>query len=148
MQALRSAYRARSALSLPAATRAFSSSPAHNVAKLILTGRLAAEPELTTTSSGQEVVRYSVGTSHGPRENRQTSWFRVTSFTPEGPQRDYLLSLPKGTLVYVEADASIRAYEDAEGRRQHSLGVIQRSLEVLKRPYVPDGQHEQGPDAA
>lgn len=22
------------------------------------------------------------------------------------------------------------------------------SLEVLKRPYVPDGQHEQGPDAA
>jgi hypothetical protein len=76
--------------------RAFSTSPAHSIARLTLTGRLGADPELQSTSSGQEVVKYVVGTSHGPRDNRQTSWFRVSNFVAEGPQRDYILGLQKG----------------------------------------------------
>ncbi|KAL1984717.1 hypothetical protein VTN96DRAFT_8750 [Rasamsonia emersonii] len=135
MQALRPLLRARAAA--PArglsAARSFSSSPSHSVARLIITGRLAFEPELQTTSTGREVVRYVVGSSSGPRDNRQTSWFRVSSFQPE--QRDRLLNLPKGTLVYVEGDATLRAYEDAEGRKNTSLHVVQRNLEVLRRPY-------------
>lgn len=100
MQALRPLLRARAAAAAaPAArglsaARSFSSSPSHSVARLIITGRLANEPELYTTSTGREVVRYVVGSSYGPRDNRQTSWFRVSSFEPE--QRDRLLNLPKG----------------------------------------------------
>lgn len=78
------------------ATRAFSTSPAHSLARLTLTGRLGADPELQSTASGQEVVKYTVATSYGPRENRQTSWFRISNFSPEGPQRDHILSLQKG----------------------------------------------------
>jgi hypothetical protein len=76
--------------------RAFSSSPAHALARLTVTGRLGADPELQATASGQEVIKYVVGSSHGARDNRQTSWFRITSFAPEGAHRDYLLSLTKG----------------------------------------------------
>ncbi|KAL2010184.1 hypothetical protein VTN00DRAFT_5991 [Thermoascus crustaceus] len=130
---LRPFLRAPSALS---GARSFSSSPSHSVARMIITGRLAAEPELQATSTGQDVVKYVVGSSYGPKDNRQTSWFRIASFQPEGPQRDHLLSLPKGTLVYVEGDASLRSYEDAEGRKQSSLSIVQRTLEVLKRPYT------------
>lgn len=78
------------------ATRAFSTSPAHSLARLTLTGRLGNEPELQSTASGQEVVKYVIATGHGPRDNRQTSWFRISNFAPEGPQRDYILSLQKG----------------------------------------------------
>ncbi|PLB53656.1 putative ssDNA binding protein [Aspergillus steynii IBT 23096] len=113
--------------------RSFSSSSSRSVSRMILTGRLAAEPELQATSTGQDIIKYAVGTSHGNRDNRQTSWFRIASFTPEGPQRDYLLSLPKGTLVYVEGDVSMRSYEDAEGKKHSGLNIVQRSLEVLKR---------------
>lgn len=90
---LRPFLRAPSALS---GARSFSSSPSHSVARMIITGRLAAEPELQATSTGQDVVKYVVGSSYGPKDNRQTSWFRIASFQPEGPQRDHLLSLPKG----------------------------------------------------
>ena len=76
--------------------RAFSSSPAHALARLTVTGRLGADPELQVTASGQEVIKYVVGSSHGPRDNRQTSWFRISSFAPEGSHRDYLLSITKG----------------------------------------------------
>lgn len=93
MQAVRSSLRARAAV---ASARSFSTSPSHSIARIIVTGRLAAEPEIQATSTGQDVVKYVVGTSYGPKDNRQTSWFRIASFQPEGPSRDHLLSLQKG----------------------------------------------------
>ena len=82
---------------LPAAAgrRTFSSTPRQNVAKMTIVGRLAAEPEMTATSTGAEIVRYAVGSSTGPRDNRVTSWFKVASFD-QGPRRDYLMGLQKG----------------------------------------------------
>lgn len=85
----------RSSGLLQSANRSFSSSASHSLARLTLIGHLGAEPELVTTSTGREVVRYVVATSRGPRDDRQTSWFRITSFS-EGPSRDHLLNLPKG----------------------------------------------------
>jgi hypothetical protein len=63
---------------------------------MTIIGRLADTPELQATSTGQEILRYAVGTNSGPRDNQKTSWFRVTSFLPEGPQRDFIASLDKG----------------------------------------------------
>lgn len=78
--------------------RAFSTTRPSQLARLTLVGRLGADPELVETGKGQ-VVRYVVGTSHGPKDNRQTSWFRVASFAPEGPPRDYVLGLSKGFVL-------------------------------------------------
>jgi single-stranded DNA-binding protein len=83
---------------VPRAARAFSTTPSRPLAKMHLIGRLGDQPELTPTSTGREVVKYALGVSQGPRDengNRGTSWFKVASFT-EGPQREFLLSLPKG----------------------------------------------------
>lgn len=94
MQSLRSA--------LPRAAfgpRAFSTTAPRPLAKMQLIGRLADAPALTPTSTGRDLVRYSLGVSAGARDEngtRPVSWFKVASFTPEGPQRDLLLSLPKG----------------------------------------------------
>jgi single-stranded DNA-binding protein len=38
------------------------------------------------------------------------------------------------TLVYLEGDATMRTYDDAEGKKQSSLSLVQTKLEVLKRP--------------
>ena len=37
------------------------------------------------------------------------------------------------TLVYLEGDASMRTYDDAEGKRQSSLSLVQTKIQVLKR---------------
>jgi len=107
--------------------RSFSSTPRGSLARMQLIGRLAAEPELTTTSTGRTLVKYAVGVSTGPRDARETSWFRVASFD-EGPRRDLLLGLPKGTLVFVDAESRMRTYEDAEGKRNSSLDLVQREF--------------------
>ena len=76
--------------------RLFSTSPSLPIARITIVGRLAADPELTVTSTGQEMVRYAVGTSYGPRENRQTSWWRVASFAKENEGRERVMGLAKG----------------------------------------------------
>ncbi|KAH8595728.1 hypothetical protein B0O99DRAFT_686710 [Bisporella sp. PMI_857] len=121
----------------PFSRRAFSTSPrSSSFAKMTIVGRLADTPELHATSTGTELLRYVVGTNSGPRDNQKTSWFRVTSFVPEGPQRDFIAGLDKGTLVYVEGEASMSQYTDAEGKPRSALNIVQNKIEVLssKKP--------------
>ncbi|KAJ5113895.1 ssDNA binding protein [Penicillium angulare] len=131
----------RQATTAASAARTFSSSAARAAARITITGRLAATPEAHATSTGQDIIRYAVASSYGSRENRKTSWFQIASFS-EDKQREHLLSLPKGTLLYVEGDAKLKSYEDSEGRKQTGLNITQRYLEVLQRPYA-DSSAEQ-----
>ena len=92
MQSLRSLHAPR------AFARAFSTTTPRALARMQLIGRLADQPELAPTSTGREISRFAIGVSTGPKDvdgNRSTSWFNIGSFV-EGPQRDLLLSLPKG----------------------------------------------------
>ncbi len=154
-----SSFLMRGAAAAPRAVRAFSTTPAHNLARMTIVGHLADAPELSATSTGHSIVRYTIASNFGPKENRQTSWFRVVSFLPEGPRRDFLTNLPKGcvsllglgrgksfffpgltavfgmdrTLVYLEADATMNSYEDAEGKNRSSLNIVQRTIPTPTR---------------
>jgi hypothetical protein len=76
-------------------TRAFSSTSPNALAKMTLIGRLTDAPEAIGTSTGREILKYSVATSTGRGDAKTSSFFRVTSFA-EGDQRDFLATLPKG----------------------------------------------------
>jgi len=76
--------------------RTFHCTPASQLAKLQIIGRLADKPELTATSTGTEIVKYAVGSSNGKGENAKTSWFRITAFLQEGGLRDFVMGLGKG----------------------------------------------------
>ena len=95
---LRTASLAARPSTAAAAARAFSTSQARPLARITIVGNLADAPELVPSSTGREFIRYAVASNHGPRDNRQTSWFRVTSFEPEGPRRDFLQNVPKGCV--------------------------------------------------
>lgn len=161
-----SSFLARRVVAAPRIARAFSTTPARPVAKITIVGNLAGPPDLQATSTGREILRYSVASNQGRGDNSRTSWFRVTSFEQEGPRRDYLQSLTKGcvvgfssattraflslgisapwtnmtmcllyrTLVFVEGDASMDRYEDAEGKTRNSLSIIQRELPSCTLP--------------
>ncbi|KAG6115498.1 hypothetical protein E4U14_000834 [Claviceps sp. LM454 group G7] len=123
------------------AARSFSTSTPRSIARISIIGNLADTPEVVTTSTGKEMIKYAVASNHGTKDNRQTSWFKITNFV-EGPRRDHMLSLSKGTLVFVEGEASLRNYQDKEGQARTGLNIVQRNIEVLKRPQT-DGQESQ-----
>ena len=90
-------------LSRVLARRAFSTTPRPQLAKMTIVGRLGAEPEVVGTQSGQDLVRYSVGTNQGVGDKQTTSWWRVASFAEEGSKlRERLIGLPKGFVLIAE----------------------------------------------
>ncbi|KAM0436881.1 hypothetical protein ACHAPT_002594 [Fusarium lateritium] len=130
----------RSVFAAPAsAARAFSTTSPRSLARITIIGNLADTPELHSTSTGREIVRYAVASNSGPRDNRKTSWFKITSFA-EGPSRDYLMNLPKGATMYIEGDASVNTYTDANGQTRTGFSVVQRNIEVLRRPHAQEQQ--------
>ena len=75
--------------------RTFSSTPASQLARVNLIGRIGTVPELQTTNSGKEIVRYVLGTNYGIGENKEVSWWNIAYFG-DGDRKDYLLRIPKG----------------------------------------------------
>ncbi|PNP42426.1 hypothetical protein TGAM01_v203630 [Trichoderma gamsii] len=132
-----SSFLFRRAAATAGAARAFSTTSPRSIARITIVGNLADAPEAQVSGNDKEYVRYAVASNSGSKDNRTTSWFRVTGFV-EGPRRDFLLGLAKGTLVYVEGDASISSYTDSNGQTRQGLSVIQRHIEVLKRPSLPE----------
>ena len=84
-----------SAARTPVFTRAFSSTPRSQLARMTVVGRLGTAPEEVTVSGDRTLVRYVIGTNYGKGEKQKVSWFRIASFV-EGAQKDYLLNVPKG----------------------------------------------------
>ncbi|KAJ4303163.1 ssDNA-binding protein, mitochondrial [Kalmusia sp. IMI 367209] len=119
------------------ATRAFSTTPRASLARMSIVGRLGVAPEEVTVSNERTLVRYVIGSSFGKGENQKTSWFRVASFV-EGKQKDFLMSLPKGSLLYVDADARMESYTDAEGSKRSNLSLIARNFEVISKPRTEE----------
>jgi hypothetical protein len=95
MSFLQSTRRIASPFSQAPLARAFSTTRASHLARMTLVGRLGTDPELNQAASGKEYIKYVIGTDSGPKDNRQTSWFRITSFA-QGPSKDYVLGLQKG----------------------------------------------------
>ncbi len=124
-QSIMSSILMRRSAAAPRALRAFSTSSSRGLARISIIGHLADTPELQATSTGHEVLKYAVASNSGSKDNRHTSWFRVASFEPEGPRRDYLRTLPKGAQVFVEGDISLNTYEDAEGKTRSAVNIVQ-----------------------
>ena len=92
----------RPLLTRPVLARSVLAHPSINatrgLARMTIVGRLAGEPELIPTASGQDILRYSLATSNGPRADKKTSWWKVVYFTRSDgdAKKDVLLSLGKG----------------------------------------------------
>lgn len=79
-------------------TRTFStsSSRSRSFARINILGRLADRPEVVPTSTGTDLIRYSLATLSVKQQERQTNWWKVSAFLKEGHQKDFLLGLGKG----------------------------------------------------
>jgi single-stranded DNA-binding protein len=122
-----------------ATSRAFSTSARRELSRITLIGNLAGPPETVDTANGRSMIRYGVAVNSGPRDNRHTSWFRITS-TVEGGLRDFILNTPKGSLLCVEGNAVVDQWTTPDGQQRSGLKIWQTNFEVLKRP----ARHEEG----
>ena len=102
--------------------------------KVILIGRLGADPEIRYTPSGAEVASFRIATSEawtnksGEKEER-TEWHRIVAW--RGLAKICGEFLSKGKLVYIEGRLRTRSWEDKEGNKKYTTEVEATDMKML-----------------
>jgi single-strand DNA-binding protein len=105
------------------------------VNKVIIVGRLGADPELKSVGQGQSVARLNIATSEawtskdGQKQER-TEWHRVVVW---GRQAENCAKhLSKGRQVYIEGRLQSRSWEDpATGQKKYATEIVAQNVQFL-----------------
>ena len=106
---------------------------ATGVNKVILIGRLGADPVKRYTSSGNPMVNFNLATSEswvkdGQREER-TEWHRIVVWSKLAEICDQYLR--KGQMVYIEGRIQTREWEDRDGNRRWTTEIVANQMQML-----------------
>ena len=100
-----------------------------SVNKVILVGRLGADPESRAFNNGGKVVNLSVATSERWRDKQsgdqreKTEWHRVSIFNDRlGDIAERFLK--KGSSVYLEGSLETRKWQDQNGQDKYTTEVV------------------------
>ena len=98
--------------------------------KVLLIGRLGADPEVKQMVNGKSVARLSLATSQSWKDKNtgekkeKTEWHRVVVFN-EGLVNVVQQYLKKGAQVYVEGQLSTRKWKDEQsGQDKYSTEIL------------------------
>jgi single-strand DNA-binding protein len=105
-----------------------------NLNKVILIGRLGADPELRYTADGTPVATFRLATTEtrknkdGTRVDR-TEWHRIVAWRKLGEiSGEYL---KKGRLVYIEGSIQSREYEGRDGVKRKTFEIVATAMKML-----------------
>ena len=96
--------------------------------KITLIGHLGRDPEMRYTPQGQAVTSFSVATSYGKGDNKQTEWFACSAWEKQAELCNQYLQ--KGSQVYIEGRIKSREYE-VDGKARFSMDVSVSQVEFL-----------------
>jgi single-strand DNA-binding protein len=98
--------------------------------KVLLIGRLGADPEIKQMVNGKNVARLSLATSQSWKDKstgerkEKTEWHRVVIFN-EGLVNIVQQYLKKGANIYIEGQLSTRKWKDeASGQDKYSTEIV------------------------
>lgn len=99
--------------------------------KSILTGRLTADPELTETTSGVSLCRFSIAVQRDYKTDGEykTDFFEVTAWRELA--ETVARYSKKGDKVLVEGSIQPRQYEDNKGAKHKTVDIIAQKVEFL-----------------
>lgn len=98
----------------------------------IQAGRLAADPELRTTTNDKAVCNFAIGSDVGHGDRKQTNWWKVTCWGATAELAHRILS--KGAYVTVEGYPVQNKWVDSEGRKQFSIHINCNRFHVHQWP--------------
>ena len=93
--------------------------------KIILSGRLAQDPEMKQTPNGAEMATFSVAVNR-KRDRETTDFFRCVCF---GQSAKYVTQYgSKGMSLELEGECQLHKYQDRNGTNQTTVNVVVDNL--------------------
>jgi len=106
--------------------------------RVMLIGRLGADPETRYTQSGKAVTNIRIATSDKWKDKQtgekkeKTEWHSIIVFEKLGEIiAEYTR---KGSQIYVEGKLQTRKWQDKEGKDRYTTEVIAQSVQLLTKP--------------
>jgi single-strand DNA-binding protein len=103
--------------------------------KVMIIGRLGADPELKYMPSGKGVANIRVATSERWKDRQsgdakeRTEWHSVTAYDKLAEIiAEYLR---KGSQVYIEGSLRTRKWQDKEGKDRYTTEIIAQQMQML-----------------
>ena len=115
--------------------------------KVMLIGRLDADPEIRQTPNGRQIASFALATprswvsSQGER-HEETEWFSVVAWGALAEICGSVLS--KDQQVYVEGRLQTRRWEDSQGRTHFRTEVVAQDIIALTSDEKEFNQGELG----
>jgi single-strand DNA-binding protein len=101
-----------------------------DIKKVLLVGRLGADPEIKQMVNGKSVARLSLATSQSWKDKNtgekkeKTEWHRIVVFN-EGLVNVIQQYLKKGAQIYVEGELTTRKWKDEQsGQDKYSTEIV------------------------
>ena len=113
-----------------------------NLNKVIIVGRLTADPQVRSTPSGQSVSSFSVATNRvwrdANKERREdTEFHNVVCW---GRQAEVVRQfVTKGSVIMIEGRLKTRSWQDKEGQNRRTTEIICEQLQLGPKPAGAGG---------
>ena len=94
-----------------------------------LMGRLTADPEVRTTTTGKSVCTFSIAVDRSfarAGEQRQTDFINIVAW--ENQANFISRYFGKGSMIAIQGSIQTRAYEDKNGNKRTAFEVIAREV--------------------
>ncbi|PUU83305.1 hypothetical protein B9Z19DRAFT_1073019 [Tuber borchii] len=107
-----------------------SSAPCSDMSKITISGRLHRPPELTTTSTGRQCIRYTIRSWKG---KEKTNYFNFLYITDNARSIEYYTGLPRGSKVVAEGEFSPYRLAKEDGTKVSGYSIFSNALHVIER---------------
>lgn len=103
--------------------------------KVILVGRLGADPEVRYTPDGLMITNLRLATDEVRKDRngerlQKTEWHRVVTFGKLAEICGKYLS--KGRLIYVEGKIRTQQWQDKDGNKRYTTDIIASNMQMLE----------------
>ena len=118
--------------------------------RVLLTGRLTADPDLKYTQGGRAMLRFDVAINRGwvnPESGQSEEEVTFLPIVVWGKQAENCAAyLRKGRQVAVDGRLRVRSFTTQNGDRRRTTEVVAQSVHFLGgRPTATEGTAEPGP---
>lgn len=102
--------------------------------KVIVVGRLGANPEMRYTNSGMGVCNFNLATSENwvdkqGQKKERTEWHRIVVWGKLGELCNEYLK--KGRQTYVEGRLQTRSWDDKNGNKRYTTEIVANTVQFL-----------------
>lgn len=108
--------------------------------KFITIGNLTKDPELSSTTSGVSVCKFSIAVSR-PYTNsegeRETDFFNCVAWRGQG--ENIAKYCKKGSKIAIEGSVQNRSYDAQDGTKRYVTEILVNSAEFISSPKNDDG---------